>query len=294
MSLVSMTGYGRGEATAKGISVVVNVSSVNRKQLDVRISAPRSMNALESRIQEEVLKFASRGRITGEIQITSTGHDYSNAVKINHQLAEAYVKALRTSARKLKLKDDLEASRLFDFPGVVQWQTQNGDPEKTWPVVRKALREALGNLLNDRRREGQQLKKDLSTRAKKLTRLLTTIASKAPQVAGQHRKMLLTRIQDAGLDIDLKDERLLKEVVFYADRADITEEITRLKSHLKQAVTLLRSKEPAGRALDFLAQEIFREINTIGSKSSNTSIIQAVLGFKSELEKIREQVQNIE
>jgi len=294
MSLRSMTGYGRGEATARGIRVEVELSSVNRKQLEIRINLPRSLVALESRLVETIQGSTSRGQVTGSVSVQVSETLKRKSLRVDRELAASYVKELRKTAEALELADDLSASLLTTLPEVVTYSAADQDIEGVWPVLEKALKEALKQLVAMRLKEGVALATDLRHRLALLEKLGAMVRVESPRVAERYREALRVRLAAAGLPLDVNDPAILKEITLFADRSDITEELTRLDSHLKQADGLLKSVEPVGRTLDFMAQEMFREINTIGSKANEVRITRHVIEFKTELERIREQVQNIE
>lgn len=292
--LRSMTGYGRGEVTAAGIRVEAELSSVNRKQLEVRLNLPRSLTAFESRLVERVQARVSRGQVSGGVMVHVSSEARRKGARIDHALAAAYIKELRRAAVELKLSDDLPASVLLQLPDVVQHVDVEQDADDVWPALQRAFDGALKQLVAMREREGAALAADIGSRLKGLSDVLGLVKRQAPAVAGKYRQALLERLKTAGLSLAVDDPALLKDLALFAERADISEELVRLDSHLKQAGGLLKSKDPAGRTLDFLAQEMFREINTIGSKANDVTITREVIRFKTELERIREQVQNIE
>ena len=294
MSLRSMTGYGRGVASGQGLHVEVEVSSVNRKQLDVNLNLPGPLRMLESRIQDEIAKQLSRGRVIVEVAVRGSEKLKREAIRVNEDLARAYVNELRRTAKRLQVADDLNISRLMNLPGVLHYEPLDDDIEKVWPTLSKALSKALQEILKMRLREGLSLQKDLEKRLQLLRGIVKNIRAISPRTVSKYRESLKARLSKAGLNVPLDDERIVKEVILFADRSDVTEETTRLDSHFEQARQLLRSKEPAGRALDFLSQEMNREINTIGSKANDKDIAAMVVSFKAELERLREQVQNIE
>jgi uncharacterized protein (TIGR00255 family) len=295
MSLMSMTGRGTGAAAGRLARVEAELSSVNRKQLDVNVGLPRFLASFESRVQERIQRALSRGRVTGEIHVTWAEAAQAGGVRVDEGLARAQVAALRQAAKKLGLPDDLKASALMALPEVVVFERGAADVEALWPVVEQALDTALASLQAMRRKEGAALGRDLRARLKGLAGLVREIGVRAPAIAEVYRGNLLKRIGAALPGAELAgDERLLKEIALFADRSDITEERVRLDSHLKQAEGLLKTDGVAGRALDFLVQEMGREINTIGSKANDGEITRRVIAFKTELERIREQVQNIE
>ena len=294
MTLRSMTGYGRGEAAARGIRVEVEVNSVNRKQFEVRLNLPRALISLESRMVELIQGSVSRGQVTGGVTVHAADSLKRKSFKIDTVLAAAYITELRRTAKTLKLNDTLSASLLLELPGVVTHSGAEEDADYVWPVLEKALKSAIRQLVAMRSREGAVLGEDLNRRVATLDSHLSTVRTLAPDVTTRYRETLVKRLGQAGLALDLHDPILVRELTVFADRSDITEEITRLESHLQQARGLMKSAEPAGRTLDFLAQEMFREINTIGSKANEVQITRQVIEFKTELERIREQVQNIE
>lgn len=294
MTLKSMTGYGVGEASSGDFNLTVQLSSVNRKQLDIRMRLPRELQCLESEVYGVIQKALHRGHVTGEVVLAYKGASRPIQVKVDQPLAEACVAKLRCTAEALDLKDDLQASMLLSIPGIVRFDEAKLDQKNVFPVLSKALAKALKALQAMRSTEGKALQSDLTKRAAMLSKIVASIEKRAPQIAVTYRKELTKRIKLAGLELDTEDLRLQKEVVLFADRSDITEELIRLTSHLKQMEKTLVSVKPAGRKMDFLAQEMFREINTIGSKGNDSIILRDVVVFKTELERVREQVQNIE
>ena len=290
-----MTGRGAAAAAGRLARVEVELSSVNRKQLDVDVGLPRFLAAYESRVLETVQGRLSRGRITGEIRVTWAEAAQAAGAKVDLGLARAAVGALRAAARKLDLPDDLKASDLLSLPGLVVLEHGERDLEALWPTVRQALEAALAKLQAMRKKEGAALGRDLRARLGTLRKLVGEIAARAPGVAETYRANLLKRIAAALPGSDLAaDERLLREVALFADKADIAEELVRLESHFRQAADALKAGGVVGRTLDFLVQEMGREINTIGSKANDAEIARRVVAAKAELERFREQVQNVE
>jgi uncharacterized protein (TIGR00255 family) len=281
-------------ASSNGVKVEVELSSVNRKQMDVSVSLPRSLTALEPLVYEEIHNSLSRGRITGEVVIRLSTQARRKAVCVDDALAETYLSELRKAAKRLKLKDDFSGSLLLNLPDVLRYEQPIDAAEKAWPMVSKALKAALKALIQMRTREGSALQKDLEQRFGKISAALERIKKQAPSVTEHYREKLQARLNTAGFTVESSDERMLRELALFADRSDITEEVTRFDSHIKQARQLMQSPEPVGRSLDFLAQEMFREVNTMGSKANDSGILKDVVGLKAELERIREQVQNIE
>jgi len=293
MALKSMTGFGEGAVAAGGIHVAMELSSVNRKQLDVNISLPRNLTALDARVQSRVRQEFSRGRISGIVRV-EVAEGSAGMVNIDSRLAAQYVEGLRAVAKKLKLVDDLGAASLARLPGLISVEQDHLDADQVSVVLDAAMDKALRGLGKMRAAEGRALATDLRERLALLDEGMQAIQKGSKGVVKAYREKLFRRLEEAGLEDLAADERMVREVALFADRCDISEELTRLKSHLAQARKLLRSTEPAGRTLDFLCQELFREINTIGSKANEVEITRLVVAFKTELERIREQVQNVE
>ncbi len=293
MPLKSMTGFGEGTASADDIRVAVEISSVNRKQLDVNINLPRTLVALDAQVQNRVRQEFSRGRISGTIRVEA-GNGSAGTVKVDAKLAAQYIEGIRAVAKKLKLADDLGAETIARLPGLVSLEQESLDADHVSAVLDVALDKALRGLARMRAAEGKALATDLRERLVLLEGWMKEIKGLSANVVKSQRKKLLQRLEEAGLGDLAADERIIKEMALFADRCDISEELTRLKSHLAQARKLLRSTESVGRTLDFLCQELFREINTVGSKANEVEITKRVVDFKTELERIREQVQNVE
>lgn len=289
----SMTGYGRGECAKDGFKFTVELNSINRKQSDIVINLPKEFIELEPRIRDEINAHLSRGRINAVVAY-HRARQGDGPVELDETLALAYLKAIQRLQKRTKLRGAVTLDTLLRVPGVLKSTEPTIDTEALWPSVEQALKRALGQLVKMREKEGGFLTIDLTGRLDALAAGVARIRQVAPSIVNHYREQLHARIKEAGLTVPLDDERLLKEVVLFADRCDITEELTRLESHFQQFRGCLTSTEPVGRTLDFLAQELNRELNTIGSKANAVEISQVVVRLKAELEKIREQVQNIE
>src|SRR3984957_9036307 len=291
----SMTGYGRGECARDGFKITVELGAVNRRQSEISVNLPRELEMLEAQARDAINAKVARGRVTARIGVHSAESKASAQMHINKHLAEAYATELAKLAKQLKLSGGVTLDQIVRAPGVFQSDEELVEAEKIWPAVEKALQQALAALVKMREREGGHLSEDLAARIGIMRKSVDKIRKQAPQTAENYRKQLLERIKSAGIEnIAPDDERLLKEVVLFADRSDIAEELTRLQSHFKQFEDCRKSKEPVGRTLDFLAQEMNREINTIGSKANDAIISREVVTLKTELERFREQVQNVE
>jgi uncharacterized protein (TIGR00255 family) len=289
----SMTGFGCGEALNDDLIYRVEVASVNRKQADIVVNLPRELSALDSRIRKQVSEVVSRGRINVGISLKS-GEAQGGSLSINLPLAEEYTEAIAKLEERLGLNGLVSRFDPSRAPGVIQLGETLPEPEDAWPFVQKALKESLSKLLEMRSTEGAHLKSDLESRLATLKGFLQQISEQAPSVVKRYRDNLIKRLDSADIELNLDDERLIKEIGLFADRCDISEEVTRLESHFAQCHKYFKSDEAVGRPLDFLIQEMGREINTIGSKANDASIAQIIVESKTELEKIREQIQNIE
>ena len=290
-----MTGYGRGECSQDGFKITVELSSVNRKQAEVSVTLPRELELLEPQVRDAINRVVARGRVNARVTLHTAENKLSVRKHINEPLAKAYAAELVRLAKQLKLSGEVTLDQVLRAPGVFQTDEELAGTEDLWPAVEKALNHALAALLKMREREGAHLAKDLTARIGVMRAAVGQVQKQAPTTAENYRQNLLERIKSAGIEnIALDDERLLKEVVLFADRSDITEELTRLQSHFQQFADCAKSKEPVGRTLDFLAQEMNREINTIGSKANDAVISREVVTLKAELEKFREQAQNVE
>ena len=289
----SMTGFGRGTMSTDKWHAAVEINSVNRKQAEVVVQMPRELAELEARIRKTVLGVVSRGRIQVSINL-ERGHAALASIRVDEVLARAFRSAfadLSTAAGHEVLPT---ASDYLRQPGILNTGNGEMDAEEAWHAIQPALDEALAALAGMRETEGSHLHQDLLDRLGILSSFARKIATEADGRPIRQRELLFKRLRDAELDLDPSDERVLRELALFADRCDISEELTRLESHFAKFREYLDAADPPGRALDFLCQELFREFNTIGSKASDAGIAQTVVEAKTELEKIREQVQNVE
>ncbi|MEI6601979.1 MAG: YicC/YloC family endoribonuclease [Clostridia bacterium] len=290
----SMTGYGKGEINLDGKEFVLEIKSVNSRYCDMYIKLPRNIMAFEEKIRAVVGKRVSRGKLDIMVNFADRSEG-SKEVILDKPLATAYVKALEEIRDTYSLRDDISASLIARFPDVLSVEKNEDDMDALWAMLAQALDQALKGLNEMRAREGKELKKDLLLRGKKVITLLGEIVGRAPIVTQEYKVKLEARICELVENRAIVDEgRLALEVAMFADKCAIDEEVVRLESHMLQMTEILDLKEPVGRKLDFLVQEMNREANTIGSKSNDTVITRNMLEIKSEIEKIREQVQNIE
>ncbi len=288
----SMTGFGRAVASADGWDASVDVSSVNRKGLEITCSLPRDWQGAERAAAQKVREFYSRGKVSVAVKFSRNGA--SAAFSVNEEALAASLAKLKSACFSVgaDFSPDLGAvmalaSRLEEAGGGAGW-------EEFWPVVEPALAEALRGADAMRSSEGAALAADFSSRLDALSAMVGRIREASAGTVSAYRDALLARLKNLGLELDLSDERVLKELSIFADKCDICEEITRLESHIGQFRSCLSSPENSGRKMDFICQEIGREINTVGSKANNLELTKIVIDFKNELERVREQAQNVE
>jgi len=287
-----MTGYGRGLASLGTQTLTVQVSSVNRKTLDLAIKLPEEWESLEASLGEQVRKVALRGRVSVVVELTGengAGELVWDEIEIGETLDRL---------------SDLADARGVSFTPTAEllWAIANSRrktaelpvAEDAAPVIRAALADALRGFGAMRAKEGESLLIDFITRLNTLRVHVDAIAARAPQVTAGYREQLLARLRQAGLELDVNDERVLREIALFADRCDVTEELTRLRSHFEQFTALIKSGGEIGRKSEFILQEIGREVNTIGSKANDLTISRAVIELKNELERVREQMANVE
>lgn len=291
----SMTGFGRGEAVGEGLRCIVELSSVNRKQADIDLRLPRDGQALEAGVRKLLAGAISRGRLSASISLESDASTPTSTLRVDESLALEYAGALAKLSATLGTPLPLSAETLLRAPGIFTVAATDPLPfETAQPIVLQAVAQALIIWDEARVREGTHLKEDLSTRLETLNDIGVRIAAEAPNVPGLHRETLRRRLEECGISLPLDDERLVKEIALFADKCDISEEISRLAGHLTEFVRLMDAREPSGRPLDFLTQEMHRELNTMGAKASHAGIAHLVVAGKTEVERIREQVQNVE
>jgi uncharacterized protein (TIGR00255 family) len=289
----SMTGFGRAEVRSGGHCLGVEISSVNRKQSDIVVNLPRDWASLEIDLRKMVAQSVSRGRVQVQVKWEATASAHAS-LAIDRKLAREYADGLRLLAKELKLQPIASVAELLRAPGVFALEDSSTRAEEVWPLLENAVAKAMQALNKSREREGAHLLRDLQSRLAALRAALRRISDLAPEVTRQQRDALRKRLADAGQPLPLDDERLLKEIALFADKCDISEETSRLAGHLDEFTRLLKSPEPQGRAMDFLTQEMHRELNTIGAKANHSSIAHLVVAGKTEVERIREQVQNVE
>ena len=287
------TGFGRGDATANGWKVDVELSGVNRKQADISVNLPAALMELEAEARGLLSKAISRGRLGAKVILSHTDTGESRLL-FDEALARQYVDAAKRLSAETGIDTRITAADLFRAPGIFKIDELGASPDDVRGALMTALESALSQLIRMQSDEGAHLRADLEARLDSIAREVEGIAALAPLVPVGHRQNLMKRLSESGLALDLGDDRLLREIALFAERCDVTEELTRLSSHLSLFRSYLASDEPMGRPLDFLCQELNRELNTIGSKANDADIARCVVHSKTELEKIREQVQNVQ
>jgi uncharacterized protein (TIGR00255 family) len=290
-----MTGFGEGRSQSERLSIVVEVKAVNNRYLKVLTKCSEKYVSLEQEIERVVRGMVSRGTISVNVRADSIGGP--GQYSLNGEMLRQYWKQLSEMAGALHVAAPPNLGALLSLPGVVSEEAgARGDCETDWPQMETALREALSMLQEFRTVEGKKMEQELRANCTVITEQLKKIADQAPQVVREYRDKMRQRVSEllAGAEAEVADSDLIREVSVFADRCDINEEITRLRSHLEQFDAFLREKESQGRKLEFLGQEMFREVNTIGSKANSVAIAHNVVEMKAAIEKMREILQNVE
>lgn len=290
---LSMTGFGRGEYADPQHRTKVEIRSVNHRYLDLSVHISRAYQAIEDRVRARLTERLSRGKVDIFVGIERSS-EIARKVQLDAGLADGYVEALNGLKERYAIPDPITLDILVRLPDVVRPMDSDEDVETLWRSVQPALDAAIVGLVDMRRREGQALADDIAARLDRVAAVTEEMSQRAPVVVEAYRVRLIKRIAELASDIAVEPARLATEVAIFADRSNINEELTRLGSHVSQARGLLRSDEPVGRRYDFLVQEMNREANTIGSKANDLELARSVIEVKSELEKIREQIQNLE
>ncbi len=291
--VLSMTGFGKGEARFKSGKVTVEIKTVNHKFFDATLRLPNGITAFEDRIKEILQKQLKRGKVN--LSLTHDGALLKGErISINRRAAKNYYNELERLKRYLGLREEINIKDLITMPGVLNFDSAESGLATLWPKIKKALDLAIEKLVSDREKEGRALSLDLAQRTEKIGKMLATIKSRAHLNIDEYRKRFADRIKDltGGRNIDMG--RLEMEVAIFAKNSDISEEITRLQNHLSNFNKTISAGGEVGKKMDFIAQELHREINTIGSKASDFKISKNVIEIKGEIEKIREQAKNLE
>ena len=289
----SMTGFGRCEIADNNRKFTVEMKSVNHRYLDVNIKMPKKLNFFESAIRGELKNYISRGKVDVFITYEDFSEDNST-VRYNKEVAEEYLKYLRQMVEDFGLDDDIRVSTLSKYPEVFTMEEQGVDEDELWKELRKAVAGAAEMFVQTRIAEGEHLKDDLIEKLDGMLTLVDLVAERSPQIVGEYRQKLEDKVRELLGDNTLDEGRLLTEVTIFADRICVDEEIVRLRSHIETTKRTLLEGGSIGRKLDFIAQEMNREANTILSKANDLEISNCAIELKTEIEKVREQIQNIE
>ena len=289
----SMTGFGRGTSEGEISSFVVEMKTVNHRYFELNVRMPRTLISLEDNIRKYVNEKVKRGKV--DIFVTQNqGDKESMEVVLNEQIAASYLSALHKLKDKYSLRDDVSSSTLARFPEVLTLKQKEEDIEQVWQELLPSLEESVSNLCSMREEEGKKLLADITSRCECISKNVEIINNRVPEISEEYRKRLLKKVEEILTERNIDESRIAMEVVLQADKTCIDEEIVRLKSHVNQVLETLKMNEPIGRKLDFIVQEMNREANTIASKVNDLKLTNVALDIKSDIEKIREQVQNVE
>ena len=288
-----MTGYGRAQGEVGGREILVEIKSVNHRYFEIASRTPRGYGFLEEKIKTYLQSRLSRGKI--DVYVALEAEEDSEAeVQVNHPLALGYLNALKELAERYELRNDVTVPILSRYPDILTVRKKPEDEEAVWAAVKQKLDEALEGFVAMREREGERLKADILSRCDTILSLVEAIETRSPETVNEYRARLEAKVRELLQSTNIDDQRILTETAIFADKIAVAEETVRLRSHISQLHTMLEAKEAIGRKLDFLVQEMNREANTIGSKATDAKIAYMVVDIKAEIEKIREQIPNIE
>lgn len=291
----SMTGYGRSQAVVDTMNITVELKSVNHRYFEFNSRVPRNYGFLDEKLKSYIGSRVSRGKVECYVSVENLEDDEIE-ILVNHSLAKSYLDALRDLAEtnELNLRDDLAMSSLARYNDIFTVHKKEADEEKIWNAVKSVVETAVDKFISMRENEGQKLKNDVLSRADLILQKVAIIEERSPETVKEYNDKLLARINEFLSDVQVDEQRLLTECAIFADKVAVAEETVRLRSHIDQLRQFLDSDEAVGRKTDFLVQEMNREANTIGSKAQDVTIARNVIDIKAEIEKIREQIQNIE
>lgn len=289
----SMTGYGKSEQTIDSLNVTVEIKSVNHRYFEFSARVPREYGFLEEKLKKYCNSLITRGKVECYVSVEDL-EEREMEVNVNKTLAAGYVKALKELSERFGLKDDISAVTLSRYPDVITLHKASEDEERIWNAVKTVAETAVSKFIEMRETEGSKLRGDILSRADYIIECVEFIESRSPETVREYNEKLKQRMKELLGDASVDEQRLLNEAAIYADKIAVDEETVRLRSHISQLREFMNSNEAIGRKLDFLVQEINREANTIGSKAQDVDIAKKVIAIKAEVEKIREQVQNIE
>ena len=289
----SMTGYGKSEQTIDSLNVTVEIKSVNHRYFEFSARVPREYGFLEEKLKKYCNSLITRGKVECYVSVEDL-EEREMEVNVNETLAAGYVKALKELSERFGLKDDISAVTLSRYPDVITLHKASEDEERIWNAVKTVAETAVSKFIEMRETEGSKLRGDILSRADYIIECVEFIEGRSPETVREYNEKLKQRTKELLGDAAVDEQRLLNEAAIYADKIAVDEETVRLRSHISQLREFMNSSEAIGRKLDFLVQEINREANTIGSKAQDVDIAKKVIAIKAEVEKIREQVQNIE
>ena len=289
----SMTGYGKSEQTIDSLNVTVEIKSVNHRYFEFSARVPREYGFLEEKLKKYCNSLITRGKVECYVSVEDL-EERELEVNVNETLAAGYVKALKELSERFGLKDDISAVTLSRYPDVITLHKASEDEERIWNAVKTVAETAVSKFIEMRETEGSKLRGDILSRADYIIECVEFIEGRSPETVREYNEKLKQRMKELLGDAAVDEQRLLNEAAIYADKIAVDEETVRLRSHISQLREFMNSSEAIGRKLDFLVQEINREANTIGSKAQDVDIAKKVIAIKAEVEKIREQVQNIE
>lgn len=289
----SMTGFGAGDAETTDFKVHIEVKAVNQRFLETNYHMPYSMNMFENQLTKKIKEYASRGKLDINIRFQDL-RDKAVTVKVDKGLVAAYGQALQEISSQLELSAPVTAAQIASYPDVLKLNEENADLEAAQPVLMQAMEQALESFVAMREAEGQNIQRDLLARIDTLESFVGELEKLAPEIVAAYRQRLENLLREYLAKEDIEESRIIQEVALFTDKVNYTEETVRLRSHFDQFRQIITAGEPVGRKLDFLIQEMNREINTVASKANSAGAAQFVVDVKSEIEKIREQIQNIE
>lgn len=289
----SMTGFGRCEIAENSRKITVEMKSVNHRYLDVNLKMPKSLNFFESAIRSELKNYVTRGKVDVFISYEDLS-EHTSTVRYHKEVAEEYFRYLKQMAEDFGLDNDIRVSSLSKYPDVFTMEEAGGDEEELWKEIQKAVDGAAGMFVETRITEGEHLRDDLLEKLEGMLKLVSFISERSPQILEEYRNRLEEKVQELLGDATVDESRLLTEVTLFADKVCVDEEVVRLKSHIETTKNTLLEGGSIGRKLDFIAQEMNREANTILSKANDLEISNCAIELKTEIEKVREQIQNIE
>ena len=289
----SMTGFGRSEIVKGNRKISVEIKSVNHRYLEAGIKMPKKLNVFESRMRDLLKKYATRGKIDIFINYEDDSENQVN-LKFNQNIADEYMAIFNNMSEKYNLKNDMTVGGLARFPEVITMDEVQEDEEELWHFIEEAMKAALEQFVNTRILEGENLKKDLLGKLDHMEELVAFVEKRSPEIMKEYRSKLESKVKELLGDTTIDESRIATEVIIYADKICVDEETVRLRSHIEHAIKCLNEEGGIGRKMDFIAQEMNREANTTLSKANDIEISNAAIDLKTEIEKVREQIQNIE